>query len=101
MRMSSGKDQRETILVVEDDAGIAALEKMHLERVGFTVEIAATSGDALDRLRRHPVDLILLDYRLGDADGVEVYLEWKAMGFEMPSMLVTGFSDEAVAIRAL
>ncbi len=100
--MAPGKDQRETILVVEDDAVIAELEKMHLERVGFTVEIAATSGDALDRLRRHPVDLILLDYRLpGEADGLEVYLEWKAMGFELPVVMVTGFSDEAVAIRAL
>ncbi len=100
--MSPGKDQRETVLVVEDDAGIAELEQMQLERAGFTVVTAATPGDALDRLRRHPVDLILLDYRLpGDVDGLDVYLEWKAMGFDLPVILVTGFSNEAVAIRAL
>ena len=100
--MSSDKYQRETVLVIEDDAGIAELEQMQLERAGFTVVTAGTSEEALDQLRRHHVDLLLLDYRLsGDLDGLDVYLECKAMGFELPVILVTGFSNEAVAIRAL
>ena len=100
--MSSDKYQRETVLVIEDDAGIAELEQMQLERAGFTVVTAGTSEEALDRLRRHHVDLLLLDYRLsGDLDGLDVYLECKAIGFELPVILVTGFSNEAVAIRAL
>ncbi len=100
--MSSDKYQRETILVIEDDAGIAELEQMQLERAGFTVVTAGTSEEALGQLRRHHVDLLLLDYRLpGDLDGLDVYLECKAMGFELPVILVTGFSNEAVAIRAL
>jgi PAS domain S-box-containing protein len=102
MLMFSGKYTRETILVVEDDTGIAELEQKQLERAGFTVVTAATSGEAMDRLRQQPVDLVLLDYRLpGDIDGLDVYLEWKAMGFEWPVILVTAFSNEAVAIRAL
>ena len=100
--MSSDKYQRETVLVIEDDAGIAELEQMQLERAGFTVVTAGTSEEALDQLRRHHVDLLLLDYRLsGNLDGLDVYLECKAMGFELPVILVTGFSNEAVAIRAL
>src|SRR5271157_208711 len=100
--MSSDKYQRETVLVIEDDAGIAELEQMQLERAGFTVVTAGTSEEALDQLRRHHVDLLLLDYRLsGDLDGLDVYLECKAIGFELPVILVTGFSNEAVAIRAL
>ncbi len=100
--MSSDKYQRETVLVIEDDPGIAELEQMQLERAGFTVVTAGTSEEALDRLRRHHVDLLLLDYRLpGDLDGLDVYLECRAMGFELPVILVTGFSNEAVAIRAL
>ncbi len=100
--MSSDKYQRETVLVIEDDAGIAELEQMQLERAGFTVVTAGTSEEALDQLRRHHVDLLLLDYRLpGDLDGLDVYLECKAMGFDLPVILVTGFSNEAVAIRAL
>ena len=62
--MSSDKYQRETVLVIEDDPGIAELEQMQLERAGFTVVTAGTSEEALDRLRRHHVDLLLLDYRL-------------------------------------
>ncbi len=100
--MSSNTYQRETILVIEDDAGIAYLEQTQLERAGFTVVTAATSEEALDLLRRQHVDLLLLDYRLsGDLDGLDFYLECKAMGFEVPVILVTGFSNEGVAIRAL
>ncbi len=100
--MSSNTYQRETILVIEDDAGIADLEQTQLERAGFTVVTAATSEEALDLLRRQHVDLLLLDYRLsGDLDGLDFYLECKAMGFEVPVILVTGFSNEGVAIRAL
>ena len=100
--MDSGKDHRETILVVEDDAGVAELQRIHLERAGLTVLVAGTSHDALETLRRHQVDLILLDYRLSEkSDGLDAYLEWKTLGFDIPVILVTGFSDEAVAIQAL
>ena len=72
--MSSDNHQRETVLVIEDDAGIVELEQMQLERAGFTVVTAGTSEEALDWLRRHHVDLLLLDYRLpGDLDGLDVY----------------------------
>ena len=94
-------DTAATVLIVEDDAGIADLEQMQLERAGFAVLNAETPAQALERLRGQAVDLVLLDYRLpGPVDGLEFYAQMKKAGFDLPVILVTGFSNEALAIRA-
>lgn len=92
----------DTILVVEDDIGVAELERRHLQRAGYRVEIVGTSDAALERIARGGIDLIVLDYRLpGNATGLDVYAVLKASGREVPVILVTGFSDELIAIKAL
>jgi two-component system cell cycle sensor histidine kinase/response regulator CckA len=48
------------------------------------------------------VDLVILDYRLpGERTGLDVYGELKTAGFNLPVIMVTGFSDEATVIKAL
>ena len=95
-------NQARTVLIVEDDPGIAALETMQLERAGYVVLTAGTAGEALERLRNHALDLVLLDYRLPDnVDGLEFHVQMKQAGFDLPVILVTGFSNEALAIQAL
>ena len=43
---------RATILLVEDDPGVARLEQLRLERAGFAVVTAATAEEGLDRSPR-------------------------------------------------
>ena len=95
-------EPRGTILVVEDDQGVAVLERRQLERAGYAVLMASTSEQALKRLAEQRVDLILLDYRLpGEVDGLAFYDQVKATGFDVPVILVTGHSTEATVIKAL
>jgi PAS domain S-box-containing protein len=90
------------VLIVDDDPGIAALERARLEQAGYRVVAAETADGALRALGAEAVDLILLDYRLPDGvDGLEFYARVKAAGFDVPVILVTGFSSEATVIRAL
>ncbi|AWM37493.1 Blue-light-activated protein [Gemmata obscuriglobus] len=91
-----------TVLIVEDDAGLAELEQVRLEDAGYRVLVAATAAGALAALATTEVDLILLDYRLpDDTDGLDFYVQVKAAGYDVPVILVTGFSSEATVIRAL
>src|SRR5437660_107337 len=53
-----------SVLIVEDDPGIAELERLRLEEAGYQVRVAGTAAAALALLGGGPVDLILLDYRL-------------------------------------
>ncbi len=91
-----------TVLVVEDDLGIAELERGRLEEAGYTVVLTATAEEALVEVAKGAIDLVLLDYRLpGGTDGLDFYARAKAAGYDLPVILVTGFSNEATVIQAL
>jgi two-component system cell cycle sensor histidine kinase/response regulator CckA len=92
----------ETVLIVEDDAGVVALERRRLERAGYRVVTADNAAAARTRLADEPVSLILLDHGLpGELDGLSFYGHLREEGWDIPVILVTGFSDAATAIRAL
>lgn len=91
-----------SVLVVEDDIGIATLQKRRLERSGYSVVIATDAQQAEAIVAEGKVNLLILDYRLqGNATGLDVYDHLKAQGFNIPAILVTAFGDQEVAIRAL
>jgi len=99
-RPSGGR--RESILIIEDDPGVARLERSHLQRAGFTVAVAGTVGLALDVLRQGGIDLIVLDQNLqGTVSGLDLYEQIRADGDRTPAILVTGLSDESTLIRAM
>lgn len=92
----------DTVLVVEDDSGVARLQQKRLERAGFRVRVAATGAEARAALASEPADLLLLDYRLPDVpDGLEFYRSLTADGHTLPVVMVTGAADDATVIRAL
>src|SRR3569623_1132130 len=91
-----------TVLLVEDDPGILALERRRLERAGYAVLTAATAGEALRLLERSRPEMVRRDYRLpGGVDGLEFYAGMREAGHDLPVILVTGFGDEATVIRAM
>ncbi|SHK64895.1 response regulator transcription factor [Actinacidiphila paucisporea] len=61
-----------TVLVVEDEPGIADILRITLSYNGFTVHCAATRREALVAVREHRPDLVLLDVMLPDGNGWEV-----------------------------
>ena len=91
------------VLVVEDEIGVAKLQRRHLERAGFEVFLAGSSRDALVLLEKQAIDLILLDFNLpGDLDGLTLFAQIKAAGYpQVPVILVTGFGNETIVIQAM
>ena len=67
-KMAKGK-----ILVVDDDLMIRQLLSEELTDLGYDVETAENSGEAIYRLRRDDYDLILLDIRLLGMSGIKLY----------------------------
>jgi DNA-binding response OmpR family regulator len=61
-----------TILVIEDEATIAAAVAARLRSEGFSVEIAADGPDGIERCARLQPDLVVLDLMLPGVDGLEV-----------------------------
>lgn len=61
-----------TILVVDDDIQMRLAMRRSLEREGYTVIEAGNANEALARLQQGPVQLVLTDIIMPDADGLEL-----------------------------
>jgi DNA-binding response OmpR family regulator len=63
------------VLVIEDDADIADLVRLYLEKAGHTVDVVMSGDEALDRLDGNPPDVVILDVMLPGVDGLTVCRE--------------------------
>src|SRR5690349_5632594 len=90
-----------SVLIVEDDPGVAILQRRRLERAGFAVTVASDVDGALAALARGGFKIILLDYRLGETTGLELHRRLKTSGYELPVILVSGAMEDAAIVEAL
>jgi putative two-component system response regulator len=89
------------IIYVDDD--IALLESVSelLSEDGFIVYHFTNGFDALDKLLREPVDVVLTDIKMPKITGLELLDRIRAIDTETPVILTTGYADLNVAIDAI
>ena len=85
------------VLVVEDEDAIALPLQEGLEREGFDVTRVATGQAALDATQ---VDLVLLDLRLPDIDGLDVCRQLRARS-DVPIIIVSARGEEVDRVVGL
>lgn len=90
-----------TILIIEDDKSIAELERDYLEIEGFSVEIAFTGQDGLNKaLLDEKIDLVLLDLMLPGTDGYQICKEIRIKK-DIPILMVSAKKEDIDKIRGL
>lgn len=88
------------VLIIEDDKGIAELERDYLEANGFEVQMAFTGLSGKKAALSSPVDLILLDIMLPGEDGFQVCREIRAEK-DIPILMVSARQEDIDKIRGL
>ena len=88
------------ILIVEDEATIADLEKDYLELSGFKVEVANDGQTGLDKALNEDYDLVILDLMLPGVDGFEICRQVRAEK-NTPIIMVSAKKDDIDKIRGL
>lgn len=96
-------DRRPTLLAVEDDPSYASLLRQTLERAEppCEVESAPRLSEALDRLDRGGVDLVLLDLLLPGIRGLDALRAVVAAVPDVPVVVVTAVEDAGVSLEAI
>jgi len=89
-----------TILVVDDEALIRWSLSERLKADGYQVLEAETGAAALDKLPEG-VDLVLLDYKLPDTDGVSVLRKLKEFDPDILVILLTAYATVETAVEAM
>ena len=97
-------EERLSILLVEDNPGDQRLVKEMLEECGhghFHLFIAEQISTAAALLDREQVDIILLDLRLPDSQGLDSLVKIRALAPDVPVVVLSHVEDEALAVRAV
>lgn len=89
------------ILIVDDDLGTRELFSLILRRHGFAATAAPGLGPALSVLAKQPVDLVLLDRRLGSEDGLKLLRLTQGRRAGVRAILVTAFGDVPSTVEAM
>ncbi|MBU3954283.1 MAG: response regulator, partial [Proteobacteria bacterium] len=86
----------ETILFIDDEAGLVEIGSSLLKRLGYKVETKTDPAEALDYIRSDPsrFDLIITDMTMPHLSGDQLIKEILKINPEMPVILCTGFSNK-------
>jgi len=83
-----------TVLVVEDDDGIALPLMRTLEREGYIVQRSDLGQAAIEKLAVEDIDLVILDLGLPDIDGLDVCRRVRTNGYEGAIIILTARGGE-------
>ena len=89
------------LLIVEDEAKLAANLKRGLGEAGFAVDVALSAEAAREALWQSGYDLILLDLRLPGQDGLEFLADLRAAGAAVPVLILTARDATEERVRGL
>jgi PAS domain S-box-containing protein len=93
---------RPTLLLVDDGSGLEHLLQARFQQSGILVIPMHSAEDGLRRALRGGIDLMVVDERLPNgASGLELFRKIKAAEQDVPTILVTAFSDESLVLQAL
>jgi DNA-binding response OmpR family regulator len=89
------------LLIVDDEPAIVELLKYNLEREGFTCLVAEDGEAAIKIAQEELPELIVLDIMLPKKDGFAVCRELRAMGHQMPILMLSAKGDEIDRVLGL
>ncbi len=89
------------LLIIEDDASLNQMLQLHFEEQGFVVEGTARCDEGLERIRAAAYDLLLLDQKLPDGQGIDLLRQIGEESLNQCVIMITGQHDLELAIEAI
>jgi len=86
---------RKTILILDDDPSVCETLKIALSTL-FNVDFFTEPPQLLNRLQKGNPDLLILDYKIKDIDGIAFYKKELAK-LNIPTILISGFIGQNIS----
>ena len=90
-----------SILIVDDDEVMQQTLSDVLKKKGYEIFSVGAGNGALSIIKKNIIDLVLLDMRLPDVDGIEVLKRIKELDTEILVIMMTAYSDVQTAVSAM
>jgi DNA-binding response OmpR family regulator len=91
MRLNSS--ERKKILFIDDDSDITTISKTALERNGFEVQTSESSLSVLENFKPGSYDLLLIDIKMREMDGFELYDKLRKMDNNINVCFITAATE--------
>jgi two-component system nitrogen regulation sensor histidine kinase GlnL len=89
------------ILIIDDEETLCYFLKESLAEKGYEATAVHTASEGLEQVTGQPVDLVLLDLKLPDGDGLDVLQEIRKLDEDLPVIVLTGHAAVDSAVRAM
>ena len=89
------------LLVVDDEPNVLYSIQRGLQSETLEVEGASTGRQGLELVRQFRPDAVILDVRLGDLSGMEVFDQIRAFDARLPVIIITAYAATETAIEAM
>ncbi|MFH0775539.1 MAG: response regulator [bacterium] len=94
------KKRIKEILIIDDEKDLCSLLSDILSPKGYNVAIAHTKREAIAYLKRNPLDLVFLDLKLPDAEGLKLLSKIRKINPEMIVNIITAYGTEEIREEA-
>jgi two-component system response regulator AtoC len=92
---------KRSVLVVDDDADLRSLLEDLLNGESYRVRLASSGAEALEAVEAERPDLVMMDVKLPDQDGLAVLKRLKQAHAELEVIVMTAFGGSSSAIKAM
>ncbi len=89
------------VYVVDDDDAVRDSLKVLLQSDGLTAQVYASGREFMDSYNADIAGCLLLDVQLPDMNGLEMQLELANKQIKLPIIIITGYADVPIAVKAL
>jgi len=94
-------NKKPRILVVDDEASHRIMLRAVLKEEGYDLAEASDGLEAVKAVEQEPFDLILMDIRMKDMDGIEALTEIRKISPLVPVLIMTAYASVKTAVEAL
>ena len=89
------------ILVIDDESIIRISCQRSLSNEGYEVKLASSGKEGIELLEKGEFNLVLLDIKMPDMDGIEVLKKITSTWPETKVIMITGYSTDEAAVKTL
>lgn len=93
--------QSEKILIIDDDSGLRKSLSAFLSKNGYNVKTAPGGKAGLKIIKNEKIDLVLLDIRMPEMDGITTLKKIKELNKTLNIIIITGFGSIETAVEAM
>ena len=89
------------ILIVDDEEFLCQLYSQELGDEGYGVITATDGGEVMQAIQKHKPDVVVLDIRVGETDGLELLKRIRYRYYNMPVVLNSAYSQYKYDLRSI